>query len=206
MKQDVMPTPEEFNSGCMAYERNEQRDSMYKVSTFLLQNYWGQPGDMADALGVLLSTWNNAFYRYGPFSYDELQQCIEGNLGILQTYRTKDIIDYTQEDDKSIKELFIAFLAALRIATGKNKGRQSPVGTAKALHLLGPKFFPIWDDKIAKHYKCLYSTDPAGQYISFCRISRDMAKELAPYAHRRDRSILKLIDEYNYARYTKKWI
>ncbi len=206
VKETMIPTPEEFKKGCLAYEKNEQRDSMYKVSTFLLQHHWGQPEDMADALGVLLSTWNNAFYRYGPFSYDELQQCIEGNLSILETYRSKSIINYTEDDDKNIKVLFMAFLAALKIATGNNKGRQSPVGTAKALHLLGPKFFPIWDDKIAKHYKCLYSIDPAGQYISFCHIARDMAKELSPHAHRPDRSILKLIDEFNYARYTKKWI
>jgi hypothetical protein len=68
MNKFIEPSPSDFKNGCLAYEKNEQRDSMYKVATFLMKEYWGHPADMADALGVLLSTWNNAFYRYGPLA------------------------------------------------------------------------------------------------------------------------------------------
>jgi hypothetical protein len=200
------PSPKDFIDGCLAYEKNEQRDSMYKVSTFLMENYWGHPAEMADALGVLLSTWNNAFYRYGPFSYEELQAFIEFNWQRIETFRPMRISEYSQTLDDSIAALFQAFLQALRISSGKNEGRTSPVGTAKALHLLGPAFFPIWDDKIAKAYGCFYGKDPPGAYIRFIRISVEMAQRLSPHVHRPDRSIIKLIDEYNYAKYTKQWI
>jgi hypothetical protein len=202
----VYPSPADFRNGCLAYEKMEQRDSMYKVSTFLMKEYWGRPADMADALGVLLTTWNNAFYRYGPFSYEELQSCIELNWKLIDTFRTRQIHEYSENDTGPIISLFNAFLGALKIASGKSKGRASPVGTAKALHLLGPAFFPIWDDKIAKAYDCFYGTDASGSYVRFVRIAVDMCKSLSPHAHRTDRSIIKLVDEYNFAKYTKKWV
>lgn len=201
-----LPSASDFKQGCIQYEKHEQRDSMYKVASYLIEQYWGKPADMADGLGVLLLTWNNAFYRYGPFSYEELQKCIEANWAVIEVFRQKDILSYTPDDDQSIQMLFISFLKALRINSGKSKGRVSPVAVAKALHLLCPKFFPIWDDKIARAYDCQYSMNPGKQYVSFCRIAREMAAQLADHVHRNDRSILKLIEEYNYSRYTKKWV
>lgn len=153
----MFPTPSEFNRGCLEYEKNEQRDSMYKVATFLMKHFWGSPADMADSLGVLLVTWNNAFYRYGPFSYDLLQACIEKNIGIMERFRSMKIIEYNQQHDSLIQELFETLRTALQISYGKRSGCTSPVSAAKALHLLAPEFFPIWDDKISKAYDCFYS-------------------------------------------------
>jgi len=110
---------------------------------------------MADGLGVLLLTWNNAFYRYGFFDFDALEKCISNNQQILESYRHRSILDYTASDDESIK-----FLKALQIADGKSAGRKSPVAVAKALHLLAHDFFALWDDKIAKAYNCHYRYIP----------------------------------------------
>ena len=63
-----IPIREEFCKGCEEFERHEKRDAMYKVATFLVSYFWGRPSDMADGLGVLLLTWNQAFYRYMGFS------------------------------------------------------------------------------------------------------------------------------------------
>lgn len=62
-----IPNREEFLKGCEEFEKHEKRDAMYKVATFLVFHFWGKPSDMADGLGVLLLTWNQAFYRYGIF-------------------------------------------------------------------------------------------------------------------------------------------
>jgi len=64
---------------------------MYKVATFLVSHYWGKPSDMADGLGVLLLTWNQAFYRYGIFDFDKLEKCITDNLRKIESFRGKDI-------------------------------------------------------------------------------------------------------------------
>ena len=66
-----IPTVKEFRKGVAAFQKHEKRDAIYKIATFLVRNFWGQPAKMADSLGVLLLTWNQAFYRYGdwpPFS------------------------------------------------------------------------------------------------------------------------------------------
>lgn len=79
---------------------------------------------------------------------------------------------------------------------------------AKALHLLAPAFFPLWDDKIARAYACHYTFKPAEKYIDFMAKNKHFAEVLRRQAidGKGHRSLLKLIDEYNYAKYTQKWI
>jgi hypothetical protein len=144
----------EFVRGYRAFERRERRDAMYKVASSVIQNSWGNPAEMANGLGVLLMTWNQAFYRYGPFNYDALERCIRKNLRLLKAYRRRDMLSLSKKDEAKMKRLFRDFLRALKICEGKMRGRKSPVAVAKALHLLAPKFFALWDDKIARAYNC----------------------------------------------------
>lgn len=179
---------------------------MYKVASFLIKHFWGDAAGMADALGVLLLTWNQAFYRYGGFYFDRLERCVRNNLKLLSLLRQRNILSMTEEDEPSIARLFEQFLDALAISEKKKRGVKSPVGAAKALHLLAPEFLPLWDDKIARAYRCYYGSDPTGSYVSFCRVSRLMAAELEVFARQYGKPILKLIDEYNYARFTKRLV
>ena len=282
----VIPNQEDFCNGYKEYERHEKRDAMYKIATFLISHYWGKPSEMADALGVLLLTWNQSFYRYGYFDFELLEKCITDNLKKIESFKSRDIASFSTSDEQNMKDLFNKFNEALRIDsirfsdrnrkkkyTKKNlqrilnelginfsgtnlkelyislksskiknaidfvKGPQkdsieitiselpleekqklmsldkkmkiimkSPVSVAKALHLLAPKFFPLWDAEIAKHYKCNYDTNPADNYISFCKITKTMADGVKDYDIRSDRALIKLLDEYNFSKYTKKWI
>lgn len=192
----------ELKQGYTAFQSREVRDSMYKTATFLVETFWGRPKEMADGLGVLLLTWNNAFYRYGFFDFDVLEKCISDNHHILETFRYRNILDYTPKDDEAINDLYAKFLNALQIADGKSAGRKSPVAVAKALHLLAPGFFPLWDDKIAKAYACHY------YYIPFMQEMQRLAQILAPEVDTEStgKTLLKLIDEYNYAKFTKQWV
>jgi hypothetical protein len=192
----------ELKAGYKAFQEHEVRDAMYKIATFLVKTFWGKPREMSDGLGVLLLTWNQAFYRYGLFDFNALENCITRNQQILDAFRNRDILSYSSADDEKIKCLYSQFLESLQIAGGKLQGRQSPVAVAKALHLLAPEFFPLWDDKIAKAYKCHY------KYIPFIQEMRLLAQVLAPDVNTQSmgKTLLKLIDEYNYAKFTKKWI
>lgn len=201
-----IPNREDFLEGCQQFEKHEKRDAMYKVATFLVSHFWGKPSDMTDGLGVLLLTWNQAFYRYGLFDFGKLEKCIADNLRQLERFRGRHISSFSVDDKDEIKNLFDEFLKALQIDSGKMKGRRSPVGVAKALHLLAPNFFPLWDDKIAKAYRCYYNTYPSGRYVSFCEIMKNMAEKVKDYINMSDKSVLKSLDEYNYSRYTQEWI
>ena len=284
MNEIHIPSKEEFIKGIEEFEKHEKRDAMYKVATFLVHHFWGNPSDMADGLGVLLLTWNQAFYRYGSFDFDKLEKCIENNLEKLEKFRNRDITTFSELDESDIKSIFSKFLDALQIDTIKfsdsNKKKftienlkelldkwnikfsgndtksiyksiksdekvkdaiefietsrknyiqitisrleenqieklkeynlimKSPVAVAKALHLLAPNFFPLWDDQIAKAYRCYYDNEPAKEYIKFMKIIKEMSEKVKEYVDpsKCSKTLLKLIDEYNYSKYTKNWI
>ena len=95
----------EFEAGCRAYQEHDPRDAMYKTATFLVKHFWGRPHEMADSLGVLLLTWNQAFYRYGLFDFDALEGCIAKNQRSLDAFRERNILSYTLADDEAINRL-----------------------------------------------------------------------------------------------------
>lgn len=175
---------------------------MYRIAAFLVDHFWGKPREISDALGVLLLTWNQAFYRYGLLDFEALEKCLIDNWKTIKSFRNRSILSYSLVDDETIGNLYRQFLESLQIADGKSKGRRSPVSVAKSLHLLAPDFFPLWDDKIAREYGCHY------EYIPFIRKMKDIATLLEPKVdvQKEGRTLLKMIDEYNYARYTKGWI
>ena len=87
---------------------------MYKVATFLVKHHWGQLSEMANGLGVLLLTWNQAIYRYGSFDFNHLERCISANMHLLEHYRPREIASYDrQADDRNIRHLFRDFLEAV---------------------------------------------------------------------------------------------
>jgi hypothetical protein len=192
----------ELKMGYTAFQNHEARDAMYKTATFLVRTFWGKPREMADGLGVLLLTWNQAFYRYGLFDFDALERCIVESQVVLDGFRNRSILSYTSADDDAVAALYDRFLKALQIKEGTAAGRKSPVAVAKALHLLAPAFFPLWDDKIAREYGCHYD------YLRFIQKMQALASSLAPHvgSETADKTLLKLIDEYNYAKFTQKWI
>lgn len=96
----------------------------------------------------------------------------------------------------------------------KNEGRisYSPVSVGKALHLLCPDFFPLWDSKIAENYRCKWkdSQRSHNNYMDFIKIASTQVKTLQGRSEvpktLSGTGILKLIDEYNYVRFTKNLI
>lgn len=202
-----IPNPEDFRAGYESFRTNEARDAMYKVATFLISHFWSEYSKMTDALGVLLLTWNQACYRYGSFSFDKLEKCLKNNWQTIERFREREIFCLSESDKDDIVKLFEEFLEALKIAEGKSKGKKSPVAVAKALHLLAPKFLPLWDNKISKAYKCHYAKKPAAKYLLFCNKMQIVAEAVRNYDNiPKDVTILKVIDEYNFAKYTKKWV
>jgi hypothetical protein len=196
----------ELTRGYQEFQKQERRDSTYKIATFILSHFWGKPADMADGMGVLLLTWNQALYRYGSFDFDKLEEAIQSNFPSIESFHNRNIITLQKIDEPFIKSLFDEFLVALQVADGKKKGIKSPVATSKALHLLCPAFFPLWDHKIAKAYGCNYGINPSQKYISFSYKMKDIAQQIPPHVSCGNKTLLKLIDEYNYAKYTKRWL
>ncbi len=188
---------------------------MYKVAKFLVNRSSESLSVMADGLGVILLTWNARVYLGGSINFDALQNCLEKNLKKIEVYRSRDITSLDSSDERDVKEIFEDFLKALASKQVTRSGtveKFSPVSAAKALHILAPNFFPIWDNAIAKSYRCYWNSSEkgAGKYWQFIlkikRIVEGLSGEYEEIETISSESILKLIDEYNYSRFTKDWL
>ncbi|MEM1513435.1 MAG: hypothetical protein QXW78_00195 [Candidatus Thermoplasmatota archaeon] len=71
--------------------------------------------------------------------------------------------------------------------------KKKSVAVTKALHLLAPNFFPLWDEKIAKAYECCYN-NPGEKYFLFCEKIKEIAEEVKNYVNSKNKSLFKLID------------
>ena len=195
------------------YLKEEPRDAIYQVSTRIINDNWGVYREISNAIGVLLLIWNSAFYRYGSLDYDLIEESIIKSKVELNLFRNREILSLGETDRDKTELIYVNFLLSLRSKGRfgtKNAGKisYSPVSVGKALHLLCPTFFPLWDNKIAKSYDCLWrsSTSSFDNYWKFMGINKQQIFRLY-----KDHNIpsdlnglnpLKLIDEYNYARFT----
>lgn len=212
---------EQLRAGCIAFASREHRDAMYRIAVLLVNQTWGKPAEVADALGVILLTWNQAFYRYGPPDFDHIESFLRARENEIFGYREgHELARLSDRQIDSAAILFEDLLDATQIRTAKTgEVRRSPVSAAKALHVLAPSAFPIWDDRIrtALGFGGASRTAPT-QYLRFmhsCRATlqglsqeqplEELAAELSELG-RFPKTILKFLDEYFYALYTKHWI
>jgi hypothetical protein len=218
MKKEIpVLTWELLGEGHKKYLEEEPRDAMYKVSMRLIEQNWEKDEEISEALGVLLLTWNSAFYRYGNLNFDLIQEAISKNKNRLYKLRQRSILTYSEDEMGEIEEIYKQLLVALKNTgkTGnKNEGEEtySPVSVAKALHLLCPNFFPLWDDKIAIGYGCRWynSILSFDKYWKFIGITASQVNKLESERraerHKIQPGTLKLVDEYNYIHFTKQKI
>jgi hypothetical protein len=201
-----IPDPEEFRRGLEAFERNERRGCVYYEALNHVSEFWGNSNSMVEGISWLIRSWNRF---YANFNFDDLINCIDINLPVIDELRNRSIDSLSSGDDKKIRQLFNQFLDALKRKTDNLK---SAVSVAKAFGILAPDFLPIWDSTIAWRYGCLYGIVEvaAPKYVTFCWKMKEMSEKVRNYDCVRNskpnRSLLKMIDEYNYSKFTGGWI
>jgi hypothetical protein len=173
----------------------EPRNLFYEVAVELidLASREMTKVSVAQALAVLLQTWNVSFYRFRKGFHAEdlaiIEALVNAHFGAIQKYRQRPIVSFSAGEEDAVGALFDSFEHGL-----------GAVGAAKCLHLLAPTFFPLWDRAIAKAYRV--KLDRQG-YLNFMRITKEQYRVLtdkgAPWP-----DLLKAIDEYNYCTYTIK--
>ncbi len=158
---------------------------------------------MAQGIQRLIRAWNRF---YANFDLEELSRCLNRNMTILTEFNNRNISTLADSDSDTIRNLFNQFLDALKRTLDNQR---SPVSVAKALSLLAPHLFPLWNFNIAFAYQCFYfdADIAADSYIRFChkmKLLSERVQHCVPNPD--DRSLLKRIDEYNYSKYTMYWI
>lgn len=195
-----LPTVDELQKARIMFENYEPRDLFYRAATELVDLALAHQTSLtvAEALAVLLQTWNAQYYRFKKRFDVAHFEAIESLLGsyhdALTGYRNRHILTFEVHEEDDVAALFCNFERVL-----------GPVGAAKALHLLAPEFFPLWDRKIAEAYGiCLGTAGENGtEYVRFMLIAMEQMTGLQPHVELR--GILKRLDEFNYCRFTKEW-
>ena len=198
-----IPTWKEVEAARAAFKQRESRDVMYRATVELVDR--ARQGDstlsVAESLAVLLITWNVSYYRFhGRFSeqhYRNLESLLERHDQTLRSFAERDILTFESADEPAIAVVF----EELEQASGV-------VGAAKVLHVLARRFFPLWDRAIAVAYGL--RPGPRGtnalRYIRFMTIVRRQVRSIHEDGASDVPNLLKLLDEYNYARFTWRWI
>jgi len=188
------PTCQELEKAREDFEDIEPRSIFYRAAMDLvdLAIHNKTKLNLAEAIAVLLQTWNVSYYRFRPFNKEHLsdiEDLLRKHPEIINKIRQQANEDFSDKDVEIVKPIFQDFEYVL----GKT-------GAAKCLHLLAPRFFPLWDTKIAIAYK-LGKGGEAERYCRFMDITKgqiiDLGGEKAI-----GRNPLKALDEYNYWKYT----
>jgi hypothetical protein len=146
---------------------------------------------VAEALAGWLKNINLQYYRFRPEKARTLRSGLEplltAELSCVSGFRERLLTTLDKADEPGVLRLFGAF----RVMLG-------PVGTAKALHVLAPTFFPMWDNDIASGYG--FSAEASG-YFQFMLLAKNqlmgLPADLIPGL-----SLVKAFDEYNYYKFS----
>lgn len=140
-----LPNDDAVQAKRRVYAAAEPRDLAYKVARSLIQGARGTGSEFSagDGVAILLMSWNAGFYRFRPGPMRtlaaDLDRLIARHRRQFDEFGARSIATYDEAaDQNAVETLYREFLAILW-----------PVGTAKALHVLAPAFFPIWDTAIA---------------------------------------------------------
>jgi len=179
----------------------EPRDLFYRAATELVDRALrGQASlTIAEAVAVLLQTWNRSYYQYRRFDgqhFAEIDALIVKYQQLLVAFRARSIDSFCDEDEATVRSLFESFETVL-----------GPIGAAKSLHLLAPRFFPLWDRAIATGYGLPLGRRGSNgiRYCRFMRIAKAQCESVGGEESLKHNP-LKAIDEYNYCKYTKGWL
>ena len=137
-------TVDDLTHARLAYERGEPRDLFYRVAQALMADAEAGRGpfSVVEGLAVLLQSWNLGYYRRAGHRFDEahyeaIGELLKSNQDDLARLRERPIETLADSDQPMVERLFDRSFAVL-----------GAVGSAKALHLLAPRWFPIFDNYI----------------------------------------------------------
>jgi hypothetical protein len=190
-----IPNPGDLIKAHDLYQKNEPRWRDYWRAVEDVENGFRNENfsAAAGAIATLLRSWHRDYYHWRPARaavlQPELEQLIIANLNAIQALSDRSIATLTEADRATVLTLFSSFEQKL-----------DQVGAAKALNLIAPKFFPLWDSAISYGYGVVGA--PQGYFLFMVVVKDQVGRIEFPDGL----DALKTLDEYNYCKYTKNWV
>jgi len=181
----------------VAYERGEPRDLFYRVAQALMADAEAGRGrfSVVEGLAVLLQSWNLGYYRRAGHRFDEahyeaIGELLKSNQDDLDRLRERSIETLADGDRPMVERLFDRAVAVL-----------GPVGSAKALHLLAPRWFPIFDNYILKAFQ-VWGRDGRAYWRFMTAIKAQV--QMVGGEGAAGANVVKALDELSFCRFTLK--
>jgi hypothetical protein len=173
--------PDKLIMGCIEFHEIEPRDIVYTVARKMTLG--NSEYHIMAGIEVLLLNWNAVYLQKQP---DKVRRSL-GNE-ILEAYRSSkndldilknkrlETVDLRDSDIvKRIKDTFRSFSKYRSIET---------TGASKAIHLINPKLFMMWDSEIRRNYHRLHpfyrikAETFAECYVEFMKNMQDVARSI----------------------------
>jgi len=212
---DHLKQPDYLLEGCRRFCELERRDSVYATASDYAEKNNGDIPRLALAGEALLLTWNKPYYKGKRWKLifqvnGDLQQAMRTNWSAISALRCAELGRLSDGDVISAGELFANMAGLSSIGS---------TGAAKALSLICPTVFVMWDTSIKGAYHTLHVKDQvhdigtAACYLSFMATCNEVGSALLSTgqdlskAHPSFRDfgtrkrLAKMIDECNYVRF-----
>lgn len=176
----------EFNDNLAKFDNLENKGSYYPMFLNMIKK-----GFETEAFLFILSTWNFATFRYAmkDFDLNGFKKIVENLNPYFAKFKDKSIESINFDDYESdIKYIFQEL--------SKIKGIQY-TGASKLMHLTAPEVFVMWDAYIRKAYG--FKRGKSEDYFNFLKKMQKLFKTIEKI---KDKTLTKLIDEYNYVKFT----
>lgn len=187
------------------YNKAEPRGFVYDISRDLIKKAKMEEGDdwvesdkTVKGILLLLFCWNYAYPGTKKLKHNEISKLMDESKKDIKKLQEKTITNFDEEDYKIITNLFENFKELL-----------GQTGASKALSLLNPKLFLMWDTKIRKRLDKelipgISKGDPQ-HYLKYLKSMKyiieknELGKKIKD-----ERTLAKKIDEYNYLKIIKE--
>jgi hypothetical protein len=222
--------PQKFLAYCNKFHESEPRDIAYVVSASIVSKDPDNINFILAGSRIIIMTWNIVIYQKLPRDVKlrlekDILDAYEESREDLKSFRGRRLENIDLDDNNiedAIKNIFLKFSTKASIGS---------TGASKILHLINPHVFMMWDTKIKKAYHKLHkrhrsydeNQKTAECYLEFLKQSQEIIKTLLHNIsednlwkeHQKSidkeffrvfsfrETILKMLDEVNYIRFTK---
>jgi len=178
---------------------------------------------------IILKFLNNWKCRISYSRTHEILEVLKRIDNLFTCLKDEDIVSITfdkfvivDEQKLQIKEVIKKIYEDLSPVTSPPVGKAGHTATSKIMHMVNPELFVMWDKKIRDNYGCYGSSEG---YVNFLQKMQGMIKELIKNysqthnireeeakeeirkkCHDLKKTLAKLIDQYNYLKFTRGMI
>jgi len=176
-----MKSPGKLLRGCEKFHEMEPRDIIYLVARKIILENPNSDYHILSGIEVLLLTWNAVYLQRQP---EKVKRRLESDImeayrntrndfGVLEDKKLETIDLKNPEIVNRIKRIFKTFMSHKSIESTR---------ASKAIHLINPELFMMWDNEISRNYHRLHpayrirSESPEECYVEFMKTMREVAR------------------------------